>query len=173
MDLLRLILKEAIVARKQGQAKLSLDLLDTAIEYEFDSLWLFHHKALALRDLGQFDVAFSIWTDLSVHSIKGFSEQVQSCFAEARDQRVVMDAADAEQSGNLELAIDLLVQALVLNPDSKELNPALQACFRKRRSGDVQESDHSQNAQLLDQLDVDHAFLMEMRKRLKMLDVED
>lgn len=170
MDLQKLILKEAIVARNQGEVQLSLDLLDKAIEYQFDSLWLFHHKALALRGLGQLDAALSIWKDLSVHSIEGFSEQVQRCFTEAKVQRVVASAAQAEQSGNLEQAIERLVQALVQNPDSEELNAALGGFMRQRRSGGVEESDPYQTAQYQDQLDINHAFLMEVRSQLKMLD---
>ena len=148
--------------------QLSIDLLEIAIEHDFDSPWLFHHKALALRDLSQLDAALRIWTDLSVHSIKGFSEQVQRCLDEVQHHRVLANAADAEQNGNLELAINVLVQALVDHPNNEELNAALAGYMRKRRSGDIEESDAYQTTQYSDQLDINNAFLMEIQKKLKL-----
>ncbi|WP_156783646.1 hypothetical protein ACLM44_07990 [Synechococcus sp. W2B2] len=173
LDLVKLILKEAFEARRDGQAQLSIDLLEIAIEHNFDSLWLFHYKALALRDLSKFDAALRIWTDLSVHRIKGFSEQVQRCLDEVKHHRVLANAADAERSGNLELAINVLVQALVDYPDNEMLNAALAGYMRKRRSGDVEESDAFQTAQYSDQLDINSAFLMEIQRKLKLSDSGD
>ncbi|WP_415408762.1 hypothetical protein ACLM45_08360 [Synechococcus sp. A10-1-5-9] len=173
LDLVKLILKEAFEARRDGQAQLSIDLLEIAIAHDFDSLWLFHYKALALKDLSQLDAALRIWTDLSVHRVKGFSEQVQRCLDEVQFHRLLANAADAERNGNLERAIDVLVQALVDHPDNQELNSALAGYLRKRRSGDVEESDVYQTAQYLDQVDINSAFLMEIKKKLKLSDSSD
>ena len=167
LDLQALILKEAIAARNDGEVELSLALLEQAIEHGYPSLWLAHHKALALRQMGELDAAIGIWTSLTVHSIKGFSDQVHSCLEEAKQQQIIDSAAVAAQNGNLEFAIEALAQALVQNPDHQKLNAALADYLRQRRSGDVEESDPYQAAQYLDQLDINHAFLMEIRNQLK------
>ena len=170
IDLQALILKEAIAARNDRQPQLSLDLLDAAIEHGFESLWLFHNKALALRDLCQYDAACGIWEGLSVHEIKGFSEKVKRCLVEVELQRVIANAADVEKNGDLELAIEMLLPALVQDPASKELNTALGAYLRKRRTGGDQDSDPFQAAQYLDQLDINDAFLMAVRSQLNIVD---
>ena len=125
------------------------------------------------RALSQLDAALRILTDLSVHRIKGFAEQVQRCLDEVKHHRVLANAADAERNGNLELAIDVLVQALVDRPDNDELNAALAGYMRKRRSGEVEESDAFQAAQYTDQLAINNAFLMEIQRKLKLSDGAD
>ena len=167
LDLQALILKEAIAARNDGAVELSLALLEQAIEHGYPSLWLAHHKALGLRALGELDAAIGIWSSLTVHSIKGFSDQVHSCLEETKQQQIIDSAAVAAQNGNLEFAIEALAQALVQNPDHQKLNAALADYLRQRRSGDVEESDPYQAAQYFDQLDINHAFLMEIRNQLK------
>ena len=117
--------------------------------------------------MGELDAAIGIWTSLTVHSIKGFSDQVHSCLEEAKQQQIIDSAAVAAQNGNLEFAIEALAQALVHNPDHQRLNAALADYLRQRRSGDLEESDPYQAAQHLDQLDINHAFLMEIRNQLK------
>ena len=76
----------------------------------------------------------------------------------------------AAQNGNLELAIESLAQALTQNPDNKDLNAALGGYLRKRRSGDKEETDPYHTSQYLDQLDINHAFLMEIRKKHQLAD---
>ena len=91
-DLQTLILQEAETQRNNDQAQLSVDLLNLALNYGCDSLWLFHNKALGLQKLGQLEAAIAIWNGLSHHQIEGFSNNVRSALGSAQQELLLQQA---------------------------------------------------------------------------------
>ena len=64
-DLSIAVRKEAALARNQQRYLLSLQLLNSGLEYGLKSDWLLHEKSLTLKTLGQFEAAEAILKDLS------------------------------------------------------------------------------------------------------------
>ena len=96
LDLQALILKEAIAARNDGAVELSLALLEQAIEHGCSSLWFVHHKALALRQMGDLAGAIGVWSELvDVEGMPGFTEKVATQL-EATEQQLA-DQKRAEE----------------------------------------------------------------------------
>ena len=57
--------KEAALARNQQRYLLSLQLLNSGLEYGLKSDWLLHEKSLTLKTLGQFEEAEAILNELA------------------------------------------------------------------------------------------------------------
>ena len=64
-DLSAMVRKEATLARNQQRYLLSLQLLNSGLEYGLKSDWLLHEKSLTLKTLGQFEAAEAILKDLA------------------------------------------------------------------------------------------------------------
>ena len=64
-DLSAVVRKEAALARNQQRYLLSLQLLNSGLEYGLKSDWLLHEKSLTLKTLGQFEAAEAILKDLA------------------------------------------------------------------------------------------------------------
>ena len=97
LDLQALILKEAIAARNDGEVELSLALLEQAIEHGYPSLWLVHHKALALRQMGDLAGAIGVWSELvDVEGMPGFTEKVATQLETTEQQLADQKRAEEE-----------------------------------------------------------------------------
>ena len=145
---------------------MSLDLLDLALDYGCDSLWLFHNKALALQKLGQLEAAIAIWKGLSHHQIEGFSNNVQTALGIAEQELILQTAHQAEASGDLEIAIETLTDALLNDPNQAAIETSLKSMLRKRRHGGGLPTETSPMEDHLDELDLNHAFLMQAEQLL-------
>ena len=165
-DLQTMILEEAETLRNQDQAQLSLDLINLALDYGCDSLWLFHNKALALQKLGDLETAIAIWNGLSHHQIEGFSNNVQTALGIAEQELILKGAENAEASGDLEIAIETLTNALLNDPNQYAIETSLKTTLRKRRHGGTVPTEISPIEDHLDELDLNHVFLMQAEERL-------
>jgi len=165
-DLQTLVLQEAETQRNQDQAQLSLEILNLSLDYGCDSLWLLHNKALALQKLGQLEAAVGIWNGLSRHQIEGFSINVQTALGIAEQELILQGAQQAEASGELEIAIETLTDALLNDPNQAAIETSLKAMLRKRRHGDKVPTEPSPMEDHLDELDLNHVFLMQAEERL-------
>ena len=166
IDLQTLILQEAEALRNNDQAQLSADLLDIALNHGCDSLWLLHNKALALQKLGQLEAAIAVWKGLAHHEIEGFRNSVQSSLDSAVQELVLQQAQQAENSGSLEIAIETLTNALLNDPNQGAIETGLKAMLRKRRHGGTVPTETSPLEDHLDELDLNHAFLMQAEEHL-------
>ncbi|MDC3010827.1 hypothetical protein OAZ24_01170 [Synechococcus sp. AH-736-G21] len=63
-DLNTIVIKESFSARRQKKNKLSLDLINEALDNGLDSAWLLDNKAQTLVKLGDFESAKEIWETL-------------------------------------------------------------------------------------------------------------
>ncbi|QNI96569.1 hypothetical protein [Synechococcus sp. RS9902] len=169
-DLQTLILQEAETQRNQDQAQLSLDLINLALDYGCDSLWLLHNKALALHNLGQLEAAIAIWNGLLHHKIEVFTSNVQSALSIAEQELVLERAQQIEESGDLEIAIETLADALLNDPNQAVIETTLKAMLRKRRHGGQVPTETSPMEDHLDELDLNHVFLMQAEQRLAAAD---
>ena len=165
-DLETLILQEAETQRNNDQAQLSVDLLNLALNYGCDSLWLFHNKALGLLKLGQLEAAIAIWNGLSHHQIEGFSNNVQTALGSAEEALLLQRAQEEEASGSLEMAIERLTIALLDDPEQEAVETRLKALLRKRRHGGSTAAEISPLEDHFDELDLNHAFLLQAEERL-------
>lgn len=164
-NLQTLILQEIATQRNQGQAQLSLDLINIAVNYGCHSLWLFHNKALTLQKLGQLEAAIGIWNGLSHYELAGFSDKVRSGLSSATQELILQRAQQEEVSGSLELAIKTLTAALLDDPNQSTIETTLKAMLRKRRHGGEVEDKTSPLEEYLDELDLNHAFLLQAEER--------
>ena len=77
-SLITVVLKEAALARNQQRYLLSLQLLNSGLEYGLKSDWLLHEKSLTLKTLGQFEAAEAILMDLAKTKGKGKERLAQA-----------------------------------------------------------------------------------------------
>lgn len=166
-DLQTLILQEAEIQRNQDQPQLSLELLNLALDYGCDSLWLLHNKALALQKLGHLEAAIAIWSGLVHYQLEGFSSNVRSTLSNAKKELILVQAHEAEASGSLEIAIETLTAALLDNPEDYSITAKLKTVLRKRRHGGKIAGETSPMEDHLDELDLNHAFLLQAAEHLK------
>ena len=165
-DLQTLILQEAEKQRNHNQTQLSVDLLDISINYGCDSLWLFHNKALGLQKLGQLEAAIGIWKGLLHHEIEGFINNIRSDLGSAEQELILQRAHQAEATGSLEIAIDTLTSALLNHPEQEAVETSLKAILRKRRHENTGKGEIEQLEANLDDLELNHVFLMKAIEQL-------
>ena len=77
-NLSTMVRKEAALARNQQRYFLSLQLLNSGLEYGLKSDWLLHEKSLTLKSVGQFEAAEAILKDLAKTKGKGKERLAQA-----------------------------------------------------------------------------------------------
>ena len=75
-------------------------------------------------------------------------------------------AQQAEASGELEIAIETLTDALLNDPNQAAIETSLKAMLRKRRHGGTLPTAPSPMEDHLDELDLNHVVLMKAEERL-------
>ena len=128
-NLLELALQEAITTLESNQAGLSLALMEEAINQGWSSPWVLDNRARALVNLGRCDEAQAIWRELLAGQDRNAAVMAEEALklleAEAQRAQLAQEAQGLIAAGRLEDAQALLLEALVQDPDSKELNELL------------------------------------------------
>ena len=127
---------------------------------------MLHNKALALQKLGQLEAAIATWQGLTHHEIEGFIDNIRSSLGHAEQEQVLRRAQQAEESGSLEIAIETLTAALLNKPEQEAVETKLKVMLRKRRHGGKVPAETSPMEDHLDELDLNHIFLMQAEERL-------
>ena len=128
---------------------------------------MLHNKALALAVLEDFDSAIQMWEGLSEHEIEGFNQNVKSELQKAKIDSTIQKAKQYEQNGNLEASIEAISEFIIQSPENEQLNQALKTALRKRRSGNTPEGDTYNISDTLDQLDLNHTFIIGVQNHIK------
>ena len=129
VDLLHLALQEAITTRESNRVGLSLALMEEAINQGWSSPWVLDNRARALVPMGRRDEAQAIWRELLAGQDRNAAVMAEEALklleAEAQRAQLAQEAQGLIAAGRLEDAQALLLEALVQDPDSKELNELL------------------------------------------------
>ena len=140
------VLKECELLRRRGYAQALIKLVDKALETGFESPWLVIAKANALIELENFVDAQNLLNHFkdSVHEqhpLAAMEQMLDALSGDVEVELVVRAAVRFKAKGDLDAALDLLLQALLQNHscvlyeetlqqllvERGEKNPALQA----------------------------------------------
>ena len=166
-------LKEAIIACNQGNPQLSIILLDTIMDYGYQSLWLAHNKAIALSKIEENSAAISIWNTLKESENKNIAAKAHESLALALRHDNIERASAMAEAGNIEGAIQFLIESLCSDPDSKEYSDQLKKLIEHTLADEIKayESDPELKNHFL-QLKLNGKIIDHFSKNLKGQKVE-
>ena len=120
------VLQEAIDLREQGDAELSLGLLDTAKEAGLGSGWIDDNRARVLVNLDRYSEAMALWQQLQVSGDAALeqaaSEMLEMVAAKGREQQVLVEVEEllnnaSDPASGQQQALERLTDAVLENPD--------------------------------------------------------
>ena len=172
-DIEVICLKEAIIACNQDNPQLSILLLDTIMDYGYQSPWLSHNKAIALLKTKEHNAAISIWNALKESDNKNIAAKAHEFLALALRENNIERASSMAETGNTEEAVNFLVESLCKDPDCKEYSDQLKQLIEESLTEEIQayESDPELKNHFL-QLQLNSKVIDYFQKNLKDLKEE-
>ena len=131
-------LKEAIQACNQDNPKLSIVLLDTIMDFGYQSPWLNHNKAVALLKEQESERAIAIWVELQKLGNKNIAAKANEFLAIASRQEKLEHATSLTECGGIEEAIQYLVEYLCSDPDASDISDKLKELLEQSLATEVQ-----------------------------------
>ena len=160
-------LKEAIQACNQDNPTLSIMLLDTIMDFGYQSPWLNHNKAVALLKEQESKRAIAIWVELQKLGNKNIAAKASEFLAIAsRQEKLEHATALAEREGTEE-AIQYLVEYLCSDPDAIDLSDKLKELLEQSLATEIQ--DYATDPELKQhflQLKVNERLVEHLEKKL-------
>ena len=160
-------LKEAIQACNQDNPKLSIVLLDTIMDFGYQSPWLNHNKAVALLKEQESKRAIAIWVELQKLGNKNIAAKASEFLAIASRQEKLEHATSLTECGGTEEAIQYLVEYLCSDPDASDISDKLKELLEQSLATEVQ--DYAMDPELKQhflQLKVNERLVEHLEKKL-------